>query len=327
MDAGEKHLLLKAVQESGLCIRDTLRSLDLPKATYYRWKKKYDQHGTLGLKDKPSVPRCPWNKLLDHEEALVMNTAMKKTDFSPRELAFWITDSQGFSVSESSVYRILKRHGLIPDKQSKTFPASEVYHTQTSMINQQWQTDASYLFVVDWGWWYLICVKDDFSRKIISWILKPTMTAKDFSEAVELAYEKAEIDKYGPQPKLVSDRGPALISDEFNDYLEAKGIYHILASPYHPQTCGKIERFHRSVKEKIKLNVYDLPETLKAELGKFISFYNKRRYHEALDNVTPDDVWYGRKENILEQRLKLKIQTLEKRKFQNKILAIEELKM
>lgn len=324
MNAEEKHRLLEAVKGSGLPTRDALRTLDVPKATYYRWKKKQAQNGMLGLTDKPSIPRRPWNKLLDQERDIVLNTALKKLELSSRELAFFITDSQGFSVSEKSVYRILKKHGLIETIESKTFPAKHEYHTKTTRVNEQWQTDATYLFIVDWGWWYLISVLDDYSRKIMAWRLQKSMKAEDFSEVVELAYRKAEIKAEDEiKPRLVTDRGPALISEDFNGYLKEKGIHHILASPYHPQTNGKIERYHRSMKERVLLNVYDAPTKLKVEIGKYISHHNKRRYHEALGNVSPDDVYYGRRDRILEARSKLKIETLRRRKIKNQELKFE----
>jgi transposase InsO family protein len=278
----------------------------------------------LGLMDKPSRPKRQWNRLLDHEQDIVLNTALKKLELSSRELAYFITDTQGFSVSEKTVYRILKRHGLIAEKKIKTFPARHEYHTKTKQINEQWQTDATYLFIVDWGWWYLISILDDYSRKIIAWRLQRSMKAEDFTEVVGLAYEKVGIKKEDQNiPRLVTDRGPALISSDFNEYLEEKGIKHILASPYHPQTNGKIERYHRSMKEKVLQNIYSLPKTLKAEIGKYISHHNKRRYHEALGNVSPDDVYYGRREIILQTRSNLKIETLQRRKIKNKELKLE----
>jgi transposase InsO family protein len=324
MNESEKNQLLEAVKGSGLSVEDSLKALDLPKATYYRWKKKQEQNGMLGLKDKPSIPRRPWNKLLDLERDLVLNTALKKLELSSRELAYFITDTMDFSVSEKTVYRILKKNGLIAPNETKRFPAAHEYHTKTKRINEQWQTDATYLFIVDWGWWYLISVLDDYSRRIMAWQLQRSMKAEDFSEVIEIACEKARIKKEDAEkPRLVTDRGPALISEDFNEYLKEKGIHHILASPYHPQTNGKIERYHRSLKEKILLNVHDVPEKLKAEIGKFISHHNKRRYHESLGNVTPNDVYFGHREEILQARAQLKIETLERRKIKNKNLNLE----
>jgi len=119
-------------------------------------------------------------------------------------------------------------------------------------------------------------------------------------------------------PKLVSDRGPALISDDFKCYLKAKEIHHILASPYHPQTNGKIERYHKSLKSKVKLVECEAPEALEAEVGAFISYYNTQRYHEALGNVTPDDVYYGRRSVIVRKRKEVKVETMNRRKEMNK---------
>lgn len=316
MNVDEKLTLLMAVEKSGFNITESLEKLDVPRSTYYRWRARYIKHGLSGLKDQKPSPKRQWNALTPNEEKVILDSAEEHTEKSCRELSFYITDHQNFSVSESSVYRVLKREGLIRDQIITSFPAQKEYHDKPAKVNEQWQTDATYLHVIGWGWFYLISVLDDYSRKILYWKLQTSMTGEDFAEVIEMACIKTGVDK-NKMPKLVSDRGPALISNELGIYLQEKEIHHILASPYHPQTNGKIERYHKSLKSVVKLQVYDCPNNLKAEIGKFISDYNKHRYHESLGNVTPDDVYYGRREKIIQDRKEKQRLTFMRRKDYN----------
>jgi len=316
MSTSRKLEIINAVEGSRVPISRALSRIDIPASTFYRWKRKQRRDGLEGLQDKSSGHALPWNTLLPWEREKVREIAHSFPDRSSREVALHITDTCGFTVSESTVYRILKQEGLITPRIVKTFQASSEYSIKTRRPNELWQTDATYLLVKNWGWYYLISVLDDFSRRILAWILQTSMDADAFSEVIELASETTGIDNVpvAEKPNLLTDNGPALISRVFGEYLEAKNIGHILASPYHPQTNGKIERYHRSAKEKITLEVWEYPDALRAEITNFVDYYNSKRYHEALGNVTPDDVYFGRRENILNKRKALKQITLANRK-------------
>lgn len=320
MKRHEKLEIIRLAESSGVSMSRTLDKFDLPRSTYYRWKRRLKKRGSIGLRDNTPKPVRVWNQLTPEEDMTILEVALLNPEWSPRQVSLYISDIKKFSVSESTVYRRLKAHGLIPEPLIKRFPACDEYKIKTTAINQQWQTDATYLKVDRWGWFYLISVLDDYSRKILAWELRPAMTAEDFSEVVERACEFTGVTPKH-QVRLVSDNGSALISKDFGDYLEAKGIGHIFAAPYHPQTNGKIERFHRSAKEDILLHVWESPEKLIEEIAAFIDWYNSRRYHEGIGNVAPDDVYFGRRQAILDRRAELKRKTvLERSRFNGKIL-------
>jgi len=119
------------------------------------------------------------------------------------------------------------------------------------------------------------------------------------------------------RPRLLSDNGPCYLSRELKDYLDKRGMSHTRGAPYHPQTQGKIERYHRSIKNVINLQNYYSPEELEKEIAAFVEYYNNNRYHESLDNVTPADVYYGRDEKTISKRDKVKQKTMKSRREYN----------
>ena len=199
-------------------------------------------------------------------------------------------------------------------------PAAKEWKYKTTRPDELWQTDATNIFIVGWGYYKLILVEDDYSRKIIGHDLRPDETAFSLSDVIEIAIENAKkeghlVDKDN-MPSLYTDNGPGFISSVMAGYLENHNIRHIFGTPYHPQGRGKIERFNRTIKDRLCLVVYCSPDDLKKAVDEAIIVYNNIP-HESLGNVSPNDVYVGRKEGILKRRAEKKRLTLERRKKYN----------
>ena len=150
----------------------------------------------------------------------------------------------------------------------------------------------------------------------MAWRLAPTMTAIDARATLNMALEAAGLDA-DQRPRLLSDNGSAFIAEPLAIYLRGQSIEHVRGAPYHPQTQGKIERWHRSMKAVVKLENFYFPWELEQAIASFVDYYNHQRYHESLDNLTPADVFYGRGEEVLNRRQQIKQQTMDQRRQQN----------
>ncbi len=153
MTAEIKLEILRAVEAASVPVNRTLAQLGIPRSTYYRWRTNFRRRGRAGLHDQPSSRRRAWNRILPAERDQVLQIALLYPEWSSREVSCHITDQCGFTISESSVYRILKAEALIPDLEQKTFPAGSEYAIKTTAPNEQWQTDATNLLVKNWGWY------------------------------------------------------------------------------------------------------------------------------------------------------------------------------
>ena len=317
----EKLEIIRLVENSDLGVKRTLEELGINRSTFYEWYRNYLEHGFEGLKPKIPNRKSFWNKIPDEERNKVVELALDKTDLSPRELAYHITDNQGWFISESSGYRILKERGLITSPAWIVMAAADEFKDKTSDVHQQWQTDFSYFKIIGWGWYYLATVMDDFSRYIISWELCKNMETDDAKRVVGVAIQEAGIDE-DQGPRLLTDNGSCYISKEFKKFIEDQDLGHVQGAPYHPQTQGKIERYHRTMKNVVKLENYFFPDDLRIKIAEFVDYYNNKRCHESLGNLTPADVYFGRDQQVKARRHEIKMKTLkERRKINRKISA------
>ena len=249
----------------------------------------------------------------------VVDAALAAPARTPRELAWAFTDREGHFLSESSVYRILKAYDLITSPAFVVLAAAKTFAHPTHRPNELWQTDFTYLHVVDWSWYYLSTILDDYSRCILAWTLRPKMQATDAMETLDLARAATGIDHVhvAHRPRLLSDNGPCYLSQQLATYLDTDGLPHTRSAPYHPMTQGKLERYHRSLKNVVQLEHYYTPWEVERAVARFVEDYKHRRYHEALQNVTPAAVFFGRQATILARRQRIKQRTLQRRTRKN----------
>ena len=315
--ASEKLEIIRLVEQAHLPAKKTLDKLGIARRTFYRWYDRYLEGGPEALEDRRPGPRRAWNRIPDKVQDQILDMALERCDLSPRELAVTFTDEQGYFVSEASVYRLLKAHDLITSPNFIVMKAASEFKDKTTAPNQLWQTDFTYFKIIGWGWVYLSTVLDDYSRYIIAWKLCNTMRAEDVTETLELALTASGCDQAHVlhKPRLLSDNGPSYVAGELADYLTEKKMRHVRGAPFHPQTQGKIERWHQTLKNRILLENYYLPGDLEAQVEAFVEHYNHQRYHESLGNVTPADAYFGRAEAIIKQRERIKRKTIQQRRL------------
>jgi putative transposase len=219
---------------------------------------------------------------------------------------------RGFGLSVAESARSPRQPGLYRHK------AAEEFQDKTTAPNQLWQTDFTYLKITGWGWYYLSTV-----RFIVAWKLCATMKAKDVTATLDLALFASGLDKMTVvhRPRLLSDNGASYVATDLAQWLDQQKMEHVRSAPYHPQTQGKIERWHQTLKNRILLEHYYLPGDLERQVATFVEHYNHARYHESLGNLTPADVYFGRAKTILLERERIKRQTIANRRLQHQLHA------
>jgi putative transposase len=265
--------------------------LTLGASTYFAWQQRYgkvNEHNTW-------VPRDHW--LAPWEQQAIVDFARAHPREGYRRLTFMMLDQDVVAVSPASVYRVLSKAGLLqpwnatPSKKGTGF-------VQPLAPHEHWHTDVSYLNIC--GTFYYLCsVLDGCSRANLQWAIRESMTEPE----VELVLQKAKEKYPGTTPRLISDNGPQFIARDFKHFVRLSGMDHVRTSPYYPQSNGKIERWHGSLKAeavrpKTPLNLEDARRVV----GDFVETYNTRRLHSAIGYVTPSDRLAGRHTEIWESR-------------------------
>jgi putative transposase len=320
--ASEKLEIIRTVEASHLPTRQTLKMLGIPSSTYYDWYARWVEGGFDALADRSPEPRSVWNRIPDKVREDVVDFALEHEDLTPRELAVKYTDEKRYFVSESSVYRILSAEDLITAPAHVVIRAADEFRDKTTRPNELWQTDFTYLKVIGWGWFYLSTILDDYSRYIIAWKLCTTMKAGCHRHAGTGAGGLGLRRRDGRAQTQAAQRQRLVLRRSRSGRVSrGQGMDHVRGAPHHPQTQGKIERWHQTMKNRVLLENYFLPGDLERQIGAFVDHYNNQRYHESLANLTPADVYHGRGAKILKMREEIKKQTIRQRRLQHQAAA------
>jgi putative transposase len=277
--------------ETELPTRRLVGWLGLGASKYFDWKQRYgkvnEHNGT--------VPRDHW--LEPWEQAAIVEFARKHPRDGYRRLTFMMLDQDVVAVSPASVYRVLAKAGLLqpwnatPSKKGTGF-------VQPLAPHEHWHTDVSYLNIC--GTFYYLCsVLDGCSRSSLHWEIRESMKERE----VELVLQKAKEKYPTATPRLISDNGPQFIARDFKQFVRLSGMDHVRTSPYYPQSNGKIERWHGSLKaEAVRPKTPLSLEDARRVVGNFVEEYNTARLHSAIGYVTPHDRLEGRHTQIWEER-------------------------
>jgi transposase InsO family protein len=241
------------------------------------------------------VPRDHW--LTDDEIAAICRFAREHPLEGYRRLTFMMLDDDVVACSPSSVYRVLKKAGLLAG-QTPVVTKKGTGFMQPLKAHQEWHVDVSYLNIA--GTFYFLCsVLDGYSRFIVHWEIREKMEESDVQTILQRAREKFP----GEHPRIISDNGPQFIAKDFKEFIRIAGMTHVRTSPYYPQSNGKLERFHKTIKgECIRVKVPLSLDEARRIVGDYVTYYTDSRLHSAIGYVTPRDKLLGNDAAIHAQR-------------------------
>ena len=272
-------------ERAGFPIRASLRVLGLPRATYFAWR------GTAGKGPRASGVTPKGHHLTPAERAAIVAYKRQHPGIGYRRLAFMMLDAGVAAVPPSSVYRVLRDAGLATCWTQAPGQAHKQGFDQPQRIHEQWHTDIAYLNILGTNYFF-IGVLDGYSRAIMHHEVRLDMTTTDVEIVMERAL--AHLPPRTPAPRLISDNGAQYVSRQFKSYLRERDVSHSRSRPYHPQSNGKMERFHKSLKvECVRTTAMADLEEARRLIGRYVQDYNTQRLHSALHYLTPADYLRG----------------------------------
>jgi len=278
-------------EKTEIAASDFIRRIGIARSKYYDWKHRYgkvNEHNAW-------IPRDFW--LTDFERQAIITYYHDNPLEGYRRLCYMMIDADIAAVSPSSVYRVLSNAGLLNKFNGKESKKGTGF-VQPLQAHEHWHIDISYINIC--GTFYYMCsILDGFSRYIVHWEIREAMKESD----VEIILQRAREKFPDAKPRIISDNGPQFISKDFKEFIRISGMTHVKTSPYYPQSNGKLERYHKTIKStcirvKTPLSLSDAQRLV----TDFVDHYNNRRLHSAIGYITPADKLQGRAETILAQR-------------------------
>jgi transposase InsO family protein len=278
--------------------------LGIGRSKYYSWVSR------VGQENQPNGVQPKEHWLTETEKAAIITYYADHRQSGYRRLTYMMLDENVVAVSPSSVYRVLSTAGLL--RASTTEPSQKGQgFDQPQRPHQQWHIDITYINIC--GTFYYLCtILDGYSRYIVHWEIRAAMTAADVETVLQRAREKF------PQatPRIISDNGPQFIARDFKQFIRICGMQHVRTSPYYPQSNGKIERWHQTLKQEcIRPGTPLSPTDAKQLVTAFVQQYNDHRLHSAIGYITPTDKLNQRETKIFDQRRQKLAQAREARKL------------
>ena len=307
------------VRTSGLSIKRSCELLELRRGRFYDWFNDWKKTGPEGLRDQMSGPdNCP-HKLLEEEKEKVYEIADKNPKMKHRKLAYKMQNEGDCFVSPSSVYRLLKARGLIKERDTEKQESPVKQDEGPQEPNEEWHTDITYV-LINGRWAKLVSFLDGYSRRIVHWKLSYSLSAKQVSRVYDEALKKEGLLQVEDKPDLISDNGPRFVGRGLTSLLDELGVDHRTIPVDHPETNGKMEVFHKTLKyERIYLREeYETFGEALGDIEEFIEHYNTERLHQGIDYVTPQQKHEQKAEEIIDRREKNHQEAIQRRKRINR---------